>query len=470
MSTVITSVDAGSPAERAGIRAGEQLLMINHHEIVDVLDYRFFCYDPSVSLRLREADGTTRHLTIEKEEGEDLGLNFDTYLMDEPRPCSNHCLFCFVDQMPPNMRDTLYFKDDDARLSFLMGNYITLTNLTEREAQRIIDLRISPINVSVQATEPQLRRTLLGNKDADKSLEYMRAFGEAGIEMNGQIVVCPGWNDGEHLRRSIEDLMDIGFNSCSIVPVGLTKFRKGLARLEPVTKEKAGEIIDLVDEYGAKCLEKYSTRMFFCADEFYIKAERPLPDEEYYEEYQQLDNGVGMLRSTMNEFLSGLEDAESGDVASFTVATGKAAEPFIRQSVKNEAYSASEIAALLQARCEKLTDIPEKVDFFDALPDYDLAFYTNKKSKTDAAVSLEMLQKVLPKLEALNDWSTDGIHDMLIAFAEELGVKNATLMWPLRIACAGKLVTPGGAVEICKILGKDETIRRVKCGIEKLGG
>ena len=148
----------------------------------------------------------------------------------------------------------------------------------------------------------------------------------------------------------------------------------------------------------------------------------------------------------------------------------KAAEPFIRQSVKNEAYSASEIAALLQARCEKLTDIPEKVDFFDALPDYDLAFYTNKKSKTDAAVSLEMLQKVLPKLEALNDWSTDGIHDMLIAFAEELGVKNATLMWPLRIACAGKLVTPGGAVEICKILGKDETIRRVKCGIEKLGG
>ena len=153
MSTVITSVDAGSPAERAGIRAGEQLLMINHHEIVDVLDYRFFCYDPSVSLRLREADGTTRHLTIEKEEGEDLGLNFDTYLMDEPRPCSNHCLFCFVDQMPPNMRDTLYFKDDDARLSFLMGNYITLTNLTEREAQRIIDLRISPINVSVQATE-----------------------------------------------------------------------------------------------------------------------------------------------------------------------------------------------------------------------------------------------------------------------------------------------------------------------------
>ena len=333
MSTIITSVDRHSPAERAGITPGEQLLTINGHQIIDVLDYRFYGYDTDCCLELREPAGTVRTVSLRKPEGRDLGLNFDTVLMDDMRSCANHCIFCFVDQMPPGMRKTLYFKDDDARLSFLQGNYITLTNLTDREAQRIIDLRISPINVSVQATEPQLRRTLLGNKDADKSLEYMRAFGEAGIEMNGQIVVCPGWNDGEHLRRSIEDLMDIGFNSCSIVPVGLTKFRKGLARLEPVTKEKAGEIIDLVDEYGAKCLEKYGTRMFFCADEFYIKAERPLPDEEYYEEYQQLDNGVGMLRSTMNEFLSGLEDAESGDVASFTVATGKAAEPFIARLV-----------------------------------------------------------------------------------------------------------------------------------------
>lgn len=334
MSTIITSVDAGSPAERLGIQAGEQLLKLNHHEIVDVLDYRFFCYDPLIHIELRAPDGTRRYLTVEKEEGEDLGLNFDTYLMDEPRPCSNHCVFCFVDQMPPNMRDTLYFKDDDARLSFLMGNYITLTNLSEREAQRIIDLRISPINVSVQATEPQLRRTLLGNKDADKSIEYMRAFGKAGIEMNGQVVVCPGWNDGEHLRRTIEDLMDIGFHSCSIVPVGLTKYRKGLARLEPITPEKAGEIIDLVDEYGAVCLEKYGTRRFFCSDEFYIKAGRPLPDEDYYEDYQQLDNGVGMLRSTMNEFLSALKMVESGDVSSFTIATGCAAEPFIARLVE----------------------------------------------------------------------------------------------------------------------------------------
>ena len=333
MSTVIASVDAGSPAEQAGIRAGEKLLRLNRHEIADVLDYRFFCYDPVLSVELGEPDGTVRRLRVRKDEGEDLGLNFDTYLMDEPRPCSNHCVFCFVDQMPPNMRDTLYFKDDDARLSFLMGNYITLTNLTEREAQRIIDLRISPINVSVQATEPQLRRTLLGNKDADKSIEYMRAFGEAGIEMNGQIVVCPGWNDGEHLRRTIEDLMDIGFHSCSVVPVGLTKYRKGLAQLHPVDEESAAAIIDIVDEYGAKCLEKYGTRMFFCADELYLKANRPLPDEDYYEEYQQLDNGVGMLRNTTNEFLDGLQDVEDGDVPSFTIATGVAAAPFIQRLV-----------------------------------------------------------------------------------------------------------------------------------------
>lgn len=333
MSTVIASVDAGSPAERAGIRAGETLLKLNHHEIADVLDYRFFCYDPVLRVELQEPDGTVRRLRVRKDEGEDLGLNFDTYLMDEPRPCSNHCVFCFVDQMPPNMRDTLYFKDDDVRLSFLMGNYITLTNLSEREAQRIIDLRISPINVSVQATEPQLRRTLLGNKDADKSIEYMRAFGEAGIEMNGQIVVCPGWNDGDHLRRTIEDLMEIGFHSCSVVPVGLTKYRKGLARLHPVDEESANAIIDIVDEYGEKCLKRFGTRMFFCADELYLKANRPLPDESYYEDYQQLDNGVGMLRNTTNEFLDGLRDIDDGDVSSFTIATGVAAAPFIERLV-----------------------------------------------------------------------------------------------------------------------------------------
>ena len=207
MSTVITSVDAGSPAERAGIRAGEQLLMINHHEIVDVLDYRFFCYDPSVSLRLREADGTTRHLTIEKEEGEDLGLNFDTYLMDEPRPCSNHCLFCFVDQMPPNMRETLYFKDDDSRLSFLQGNYVTLTNMSDHDIDRIVYYHMEPMNISFQTMNPDLRCKMLHNRFAGEALKKVDRFYEAGIHMNGQIVLCKGVNDGAELDFSIRELI-----------------------------------------------------------------------------------------------------------------------------------------------------------------------------------------------------------------------------------------------------------------------
>ena len=235
MSTIITAIDRHSPAERAGVQVGEQLLSINGHPIVDVLDYRFYGYDPLSHLELKTAAGNVRQVTCRKAEGQDLGLNFDTYLMDEMRSCANHCLFCFVDQMPPGMRSTLYFKDDDARLSFLLGNYITLTNLTEREAQRIIDLHISPINVSVHATDPQLHCTMLGNKNAARSLDYIQAFCKAGIVMNGQIVVCPGWNDGDQLRRTLRDLTEWQFSSCSLVPVGITKYRQGLAKLRPVT-------------------------------------------------------------------------------------------------------------------------------------------------------------------------------------------------------------------------------------------
>ena len=240
MSTIITSIDSGSPAMRAGLRPGQQLLSINGHTVVDVLDYRFYGYDPVSHLTLKNEDGSTQSLTIHKDEGEDLGLNFDTYLMDEMRSCANHCIFCFVDQMPPGMRETLYFKDDDARLSFLQGNYITLTNLTEREAQRIIDLRISPINVSVHTTDPKLHCTMLGNKNAERSLDYIRAFCKAGIVMNGQIVICPGWNDGDQLRRTLRDLTEMQFSSCSLVPVGITKYRQGLAKLKLVDARCAG--------------------------------------------------------------------------------------------------------------------------------------------------------------------------------------------------------------------------------------
>ena len=339
MSTVITSIDPHSPAEKAGITVGEQLLEINGHKIVDVLDYRFYGYDPETVLRLGR-DGHVRTVTIRKAEGQDLGLNFPTYLMDEMHRCANHCLFCFVDQMPPNMRPSLYIKDDDERLSFLLGNYTTLTNLSEREAQRIIDLHISPINVSVHATDPQLHCTLLGNKDAERSLEYIKAFCKAGIVMNGQIVVCPGWNDGDALRRTLRDLTDWQFSSCSMVPVGITKYRKGLARLRPVDRDCAREIIAIAEEFGQENLWRFGTRRFFCADELFLRAGLPLPEEEYYEGYRQLENGVGMLRSLEQEFLSAMKMEESDAVSRpFTIATGVAAAPFMRELMgKAKAY------------------------------------------------------------------------------------------------------------------------------------
>ena len=331
MSTIITSVDRHSPAERAGIAAGEQLLTINGHEIIDVLDYRFYGYDTDCRLELREPSGAVRTVSLRKPEGRDLGLNFDTVLMDEMRSCANHCIFCFVDQMPPGMRPTLYFKDDDARLSFLLGNYITLTNLTDREAQRIIDLRISPINVSVHTTDPQLHCTMLGNKNALRSLDYIRAFCKAGIVMNGQIVVCPGWNDGDQLRRTLRDLTEMQFSSCSLVPVGITKYRQGLAKLRPVDAATAAEIIDIADEFGRENLRRFGTRRFFCADELFLRAGRPLPRAEYYEGYRQLENGVGLMRSLEDDFLAGLATVNvPARFSPFTIATGTAAAPVLR--------------------------------------------------------------------------------------------------------------------------------------------
>ena len=332
MSTVITSIDRRSPAERAGVRVGEKLIAIGGHPVEDVLDYRFFGYDRDPALELEAPDGKRRTVRVKKPEAGELGLNFETYLMDEPRPCSNHCLFCFVDQMAPGCRDTLYFKDDDARLSFLMGNYITLTNLSPREVQRIIDLRISPINVSVHATDPKLRSILLGNKAGGESLEAMKRFGQAGIVMNGQIVLCPGYNDGEQLQRTMADMAAWGFASCSVVPVGLTKFREGLSGLRPVDRETAGQVIDQVNAFGEQCLEKCGTRMFFCSDELYIRAGRPLPEEDYYEDYVQIENGVGMLRSLISEFEAGLR-LEDGAVEAppYTIATGVSARPFLQE-------------------------------------------------------------------------------------------------------------------------------------------
>lgn len=336
--TVIKAVDPRSPASRAGVRVGETLTHINGHPIVDVLDYKFYSYDPRLELTLKEPDGSARTLRIHKMEGEDLGLEFETYLMDRARSCANNCIFCFVDQMPPGMRKSLYFKDDDARLSFLMGNYLTLTNLSQREIQRIIDLRISPINVSVHTTDPALRAEMLKNKRAGEAIDTMRRFAQANITMNCQIVSCPGINDGPALDKTLNDLAGMfpAVNSISVVPVGVTKFREGLYPLKPYTREQAAALIDQVEAFAARHLEKQGTRLVWCSDEFYLLAGRELPDEVFFEEFTQLDNGVGMLRLLTEEFCRGLnlmEPEEMEGAVPFSIATGVSAAPFLGQLV-----------------------------------------------------------------------------------------------------------------------------------------
>ena len=310
----IKSVDEGSPLY-GKVESGDTVIAINGNQILDVLDYKFFAYDKSLKVRLKRPDGSEYELDVKKSEGGDLGLNFESYLMDKPRSCSNACVFCFIDQLPRGMRKTMYFKDDDARLSFLLGNYITLTNLSPREVERIIALHISPINVSVQTTNPELRCKMLRNKRAGESIDVMRRFAKAGIVMNCQIVCCPGLNDGEELLRSMQDLeqMHPAVHSVSIVPVGLTKFREKLYPLTPFTPEHAAATIDLVESFGDKCVHRHGTRIFFCGDEMYIKAGRELPDEDFYEEYTQLENGVGMIRLLETEFRSALKLSDEPD-------------------------------------------------------------------------------------------------------------------------------------------------------------
>ena len=332
MENIIKSIDRGSPLHRKA-HVGDAVISINGNKIIDVLDYKFFAYDSRLKVLLRRPDGSEHEVTVHKSEGGDLGLEFESYLMDTPRSCANNCVFCFIDQLPRGMRRTMYFKDDDARLSFLLGNYITLTNLSKREIERIIALHISPINVSVHTTNPELRCKMLQNPRAGESIETMRRFAQAGIVMNCQIVCCPGLNDGEELLRSMRDLEEMypGVHSVSIVPVGLTRFREGLYPLTPYTKELAGETIDMVTAFGDECLKRHGTRIFFCGDELYIKAERELPPDEFYEEHTQLENGVGMIRLLETEFRSALMLSDEPDGVPFSIATGVSAAPYFEK-------------------------------------------------------------------------------------------------------------------------------------------
>jgi len=329
MKNVIRSIDPGSPlAGRAQV--GDSLISINGRRIVDVLDYKFYAYDTRLHVVLRRPDGEEYGVELRKAEGGDLGLDFESYLMDAPRSCANRCVFCFIDQLPKGMRESMYFKDDDARLSFLLGNYITLTNLSAREIERIIALHVSPVNVSVHTTDPELRCRMLRNPRAGEGLAVMRRFAAAGIVMNCQIVCCPGLNDGEELTRTMEDLLALypGVRSVSVVPVGLTRYREGLYPLTPFTAELAARTIDQVTAFGERCLERVGSRIFFCGDEMYLKAGRAIPPEDFYEDYVQLENGVGMLRLMETEFRAALKLADAPDGVPFSIATGTAAAPF----------------------------------------------------------------------------------------------------------------------------------------------
>lgn len=333
MLNTITNIDNGSPA-RGRVHVGDELLAINGHTVEDVLDYRYWSYEPELTLSLRS--GRTGHeytVEVRKDEGDDLGLDFEEYLMDKPWGCSNHCLFCFIDQLPKGLRRTLYFKDDDARLSFLTGSYITLTNLSEREMERICALKISPINVSVHATDPEMRAKLMGNPKAADIMGPLRRLTAAGITVDCQIVCCPGYNDREQLSRSMRELAELypGVNSVSIVPVGLTMHRERLAKLTPFDKESASETIDRVEAFAEKCLAGRGSRIFWCSDELYLKAGREVPPDEYYEEYSQLENGVGLMRLLETEFMAALEftEPDEGTGSEFTIATGVAAAPLL---------------------------------------------------------------------------------------------------------------------------------------------
>ena len=339
----IKVIDADSPL-RGKAAIGDSLISINGNRIIDVLDYKFFAYDRSLTVVLRRADGTEYSVHVRKDEGGDLGLEFESYLMDRARSCANNCVFCFIDQLPKGMRPTMYFKDDDARLSFLLGNYITLTNLSEREVQRIIDLHISPINVSVHTTDPELRCRMLRNPRAGESIGIMRRFAKNGVVMNCQIVCCPGLNDGAALDRTMRELEEMypGVHSVSIVPVGLTRFREGLYPLTPFTPEHAAETVEQVTRFSEYCLKKHCTRIFFCGDELYLKAGLELPEDEFYEEHTQLENGVGMIRLLETEFRSALRLSDGVDGVPFSLACGTSVAPFFEKliALARESYPA----------------------------------------------------------------------------------------------------------------------------------
>ena len=355
--TTIKYVEPFSIAEEAGIEAGDKLVKINDREFHDILEYRYLTAEYEVTLEVLKKDGSTEIITVENDY-DDLGIEFADGLIDEAQSCTNQCIFCFIDQLPKGMRETVYFKDDDTRLSFLQGNYVTLTNLSDEEIDRLIEMRVSPINVSVHATDPELRCKMLHNRFAGKCYDIMQKFAANGIVMNCQIVLCPEINDGENLRRTLTDLGNLfpQVNSISVVPVGLTRYREGLYPLKPFTKETNAETIEFVEKIQKEFLEKYGTRLVYLSDEFYVNAGMPIPESETYEGFPQIENGVGLIASMKEEFDSAIRLIEKKKRhRHVSIATGEIAAGFI-----------GELAKTLKNACEgvKIDVYPVKNNFF----------------------------------------------------------------------------------------------------------
>ena len=336
MEHIVSAVAPGSIAEELEIEPGDVLVSVNGQEPEDVFDYRYLMNEEEVLVVIRKPDGEEWELEIEKEYEDDLGMEFENGLMDDYRSCRNKCMFCFIDQLPKGMLDTLYFKDDDSRLSFLQGNYLTLTNMNEHDLEKIIYYKLSPINISFQATNPELRCKMLHNRFAGDIMDKVQRLKAAGIVMNGQIVLCRGVNDGEELDRSIRDLVTLmpELQSVSVVPVGLTRYRDGLYPLEPFTKEDACRVLDLIHSWQEKLVKEYGTHFIHAGDEWYILAERSMPEETTYDGYLQLENGVGMVRLLKEEVDACLADLPGDDrKRKVTIATGELAAPYLREHV-----------------------------------------------------------------------------------------------------------------------------------------
>ena len=382
MSVTIDSVLPRSLAWLHRIKAGDKLLKINSNTINDVLDYRFYITDERLELQLEKPSGKKRTVKIHNKKGQEIGLTFSTYLMDKQRSCANKCIFCFIDQLPKGLRESLYFKDDDSRLSFFFGNYITLTNLSQKDIDRIIAMHISPINISVHTTNPELRVKMMGNKRAGKVLDYIKQLADAGIEIHTQLVLCPGYNDGEELSRTLEDLGKLypSLKSIACVPVGISCHREGLTTLTDYTKEEALDVISRINIYNDTFLCYNKTNIAYASDEFYIKAGLSMPGAERYGEFDQLEDGVGLWTSLRDEFYEACEgysyDSQNRKV---TLATGVAAYPLI-----------SELAIKAESVCKNLktnvVEVPNRLfgdkinvaglicgaDFYDKLKDIDL--------------------------------------------------------------------------------------------------